>query len=943
MGEKIIVGPIDKGLRNNREPFIIDNDSFPKLVNAYQWRGRIRRKRGTQFLTRLQRFFNSNSTAYSSTVTFNLVAGAGNILTGFSLQTNGNIIPGSVTITDTTAGNVYTDPGLDGILVGVPGGSGTINYATGDITIAGGAADAISAIFTYYPDLPVMGLEDFKRTNNAFPGTIGFDTRYAYNILTVEPYTSYDISFYKNESADPINLPGYIPKTVWTPTIWNGQDYQQFWSVNYQGALWVTNGITIPFSITNIGMQFKPVTGVNIIVNGAIGPPVVPAIADITIVGHGLVQGDFLFFNEIGGITGINFQTGYVISADPQAPNIVRVEFPNAVLGGVYSTGGISQYLTSMANPTLDCIRWFDGDPTNGNIVTPGFSTGLGWVNFMPPLSLNPYSIAQTPPAIYYLVGARMITPYKDRLLFVGPVIQSSTGNPIYLQDTVIYSQNGTPYYTASFVGDQTTVTRADIVFNPILVPVNQTASAAAWIEDQTGFGGFISAGLDEPATTLSSNEDVLMIGFDPNIQTKLIYSGSDIVPFNFYLINSEYGSSSTFSSVNLDRGVITIGNRGIVITAQDQCSRIDLEIPDQVFQFNLFNNGNERVTSQRDFINEWVYFSYVSNELAPKGPLTYKFPNQTLFFNYRDNSWAIFNETYTHYGQFRKQTGFTWATVGRVYPTWSAWNDPWDSGESNLLQPDVIAGNQQGFVFIRGEGTGEQKSLYIRDIDGATNTVTSPDHGLNLGDYIFISGALGTIATEVNGKIFSVVNPTRDTFELNPTIGTGTYLGTGVITRLYIPQIQTKQFPVAWGMGRKTRLGVQQYLLTKTSNAQITLLIFLSQNASDAYNDGAIVPRPGVQNSSLIYSTVLYTCPESTNLGLTPANVNIMMPTASSQAQVWHRKNTSLIGDTVQVGFTLSDPQMRFLTENGSFRDQTAEIELHSLILDVTPSQMLV
>lgn len=932
MGEKIIVGPIDKGLKNNREPFVIDNDSFPKLINAYQWRGRIKRKRGTQFLTRLRRFFNSTSISYSANSTFNLVGGAGNILTGFSLQINGNIFPGSVTITDTNTGEIYTDPAKDGTLSGSLGGSGTINYATGDITIAGGGADAISATFQYYPDLPVLGLEDFKRNTSAFPGTIGFDTTYSYIIQTIAPYTAYDISFYKNLSSG--TYPGYTQKTFWTPTTWNGQNYQQFWSTNYQGAFWVTNGINVPFSITNIGMQFKPILTVTVTSGGP------PAIATLQITGHGLVVGDFVFINEVATTTGINFQTGYVVSVINA--NNVSVEFPNAIIA-TNGTGGIAQYLTSRANPTVDCIRWFDGDPTDGNVLTPGFSTGRGWVNFMPPLSLNPYSIAQTPPAIYYLVGARMIAPFKDRLLFVGPVIQSSSGSPIYLQDTVIFSQNGTPFYTASFVGDQTNVTQADRVFNPILVPQNQTATAPAWIEDQTGFGGFLSAGLDEPATTLSSNEDVLMIGFDPNIQTKLIYSGSDIQPFNFYLINSEYGSSSTFSSVNLDKGVITIGNRGIVITSQDQCSRIDLDIPDQVFQFNLFNNGNERVTSQRDFINEWVYFTYISNELSPKGPTTYTFPNQTLFFNYRDNSWAIFNESYTHYGQFRKQTGFTWSTVGTVYPTWEDWNDPWDSGESNLLQPDVIAGNQQGFVFIRSEGTGEQESLYIRNINGSANLVTSPDHCLNVGDYIFISDSIGTISSQVNGKIFSVVNPTKDTFQLNPTITTGTYLGQGVITRLYIPQIQTKQFPVSWGMARKTRLGVQQYLLTKTQNAQITLLIFLSQNASYAYNSGAIVPRPNVQNSSLIYSTVLHTCPESTNLGLTPANVNIMMPTAIAQQQIWHRKNTSLLGDTIQIGFTLSDAQMRFLNANGSFRDQTAEIELHSLILDVTPSQLLV
>src|SRR5208337_1106173 len=104
--------------------------------------------------------------------------------------------------------------------------------------------------------------------------------------------------------------------------------------------------------------------------------------------------------------------------------------------------------------------------------------------NFMPPISQLNFSIADLPPAIYYLVGARMIVPFKDRLLFLGPVVQTSTGAPIYLQDTVVYSQNGTPYYTSSFQNITPTIdnpTLAGITFNPILVPTNQIATAPAY------------------------------------------------------------------------------------------------------------------------------------------------------------------------------------------------------------------------------------------------------------------------------------------------------------------------------------------------------------------------------------------------------------------------------------------------------------------------------
>lgn len=934
MGEKLIVGPYNKGLRNDVTAFNIDNDSFPTLRNAYQWRGRLKRKRGTSFLGRLTRFFNSASTAYGNITSFNLVAGAGNILTAFGLQANGNIIPGSVHLTDATIGNVFTDDS-NGNLVGVPAGTGIINYATGAITIMAGGADLINTVsFLYNPDLPVLGLRDFAVVSTQFPDTIAFDTKYSYNIQLTFPYSIYDVSFYKNPTAS-ISLPGYIQKAVVTPTSWNGADYQQFWTINYQGAMWATNGITVPFDPTKVGMQFNNITAVAIV-----GPGTPPAIVTITTLQNtNLVVGDFVFLNEILGMTGINYQTGYVIAVP--ALNQITVELPNATVGGFYSSGGIVQYLTNRSDTTRDSLRWYDGDPTDGNPTTPTLNGNDGWVNFAPPLSNAPFSIADKPAAIYYLVGARMILPFKDRLLFFGPVIQTSNKgvNPIYLQDTVIYSQNGTPYYTSSFTAPVINYPLFPVTppnYVPILVPDNQTATPTAYIEDITGFGGNITAGVEQDIITAAPNEDVLIVGFT-RLETRLVYSGNDIIPFNFFFINSELGAGSTFSAITLDKGIMTQGSRGFVITSQVGSQRFDLEIPDEIFQVRRLDNGTERVTAQRDYVNEWAYFTY------PVNAVNYKFPTQTLQYNYRDETWSLFRESYTTYGLFRKQTGYTWSTIGTVYPTWASWTVPWNAGSSTLLQPEVIAGNQQGFILVRAVGTNEGNSLYIQNIVGST--ITSPDHCLSVGDYFIISGALGTVASLVNGKIFSVATVIdSNNFTTDPVIPSGlTYFGSGLIKRMYVPFIQSKQFPTSWGIARKTRIGVQQYLLTTTNNSQITLQIYLSQDASNAYNEGLIFPDPNADNDSLIYSTVLFTCPESTNLGLTAANTNLQMITnpttgASGQKQIWHRINTSLIGDTVQVAFTMSDAQMRDV----NFTNQFEEIEIHGFILDVNPSQIL-
>jgi hypothetical protein len=809
---------------------------------------------------------------------------------------------------------------------------GTIRYTDGRITIAAEAGNSATAIFRFYPNLAILGLEDLELPSLTFPGTIDFNKRFSYNTQTSSPFTIHNVSFYKNPPSG--SFTGYTQKTTWTPTFWNGQDYQQFWTTNYEGALWATNGTEVPFSTTNIGMQYKAVG-----VNGA----VVVSATDVdftTTTNHPFVVGDFVFANEFTGVNGLNFQTGFVISPPAPGATTFRARFPSATISGGPGSNGIVQALTTMCQPdvasttpttTRDCLRFYDGQPVDSS-TTPAFMTSAGWVNFCPPLVSGPntiFPIANLPAAQYYLIGAKMIVPFKDRLLFIGPIVQTSVqGSQKYLQDTVIYSQNGTPYYTGNF--PYTTVNPSASVLatattTPILVPSDQTSQPSTFWEDLPGFGGFIQAGFSEPIVTVSSNEDVLIMGFARK-KARFVYTGNDIIPFNFFVINSEYGSQSTFSAINMDRGVLDIGSRGLTLTTQVSSERMDLEIPDEIFQFGLSNRGRERVCAQRDFLNEWVFFSYLPNETV------HFFPTQTLFFNYRNHSWAIFHEAYTSYGLFRQANGLLWQDI--TYLTWDEWNDPWDSGSQTVLNPKVIAGTSQGFIMIRDQGTGEDPSNYISDILGTT--ITSPNHCLDTGDYIVISGVIGTAAaTFLNGKIFQIKFLTTDTFQISlaTPIPADSYIGDGVFTRIYVPMIQTKQFPVAWEMGRKTRIGPQQYLFTTTDTGQITLLIFLSQNGASSYN----LPQ---ENGAIIYSTVLPTSPE---LGSTVAveqqfRKNLLTPDASSQAQIWHRMNTSLIGDTVQIGFTLSDAQLL----NSSFLYQFKEIELHSFILDVSPSQVL-
>lgn len=1005
MPDQLLIGNNFQGQKTYLPPFKIDNDAFPLLYNAYSWRGRIKRKRGTSLLGQLQRQIDSVAVPDFTIKPWlfgplALVAGAGNLITGpwqtntnasYSLEATSTIVPGSINVT--VGANTYTEPANpDGTLIGTPAGTGTINYATGAINISGGGVGPLTGTFSYYPGLPVLGLADFQinqsevtnpLTSALFPILLAFDQKYSYQInQALTPASFYNTTFYK---------------TTGNPFTWSGEDFQQFWTTNYSGALWATNN--------KPGFNFK------LLGNG--NPSTIfqisATVAGVNLTAHGLIVGDLIFINEVTGTiaTGSgNTQNQNVNGQTGRVTTIINADAFNAIFdgnlgttlanfqAGATGTGGIAQYLTNTI-PGQDGIKWYDGDPTNADGIPPNVATGKGWVNFSPPLTATSVSINNLTTATYYLVGALSILPFKDRLLFFSPWIQSSTGQAIQLIDTVLWSWNGTPYYAA-------------------VVPTNQTSNFKAYFVDQTGLGGYLSAGISQPIKTVSNNEDVLLIGFGGDgRKTRFVYSGNDLQPFLFFTINSELPSFSTFSSVALDRGAIDIGQYGIAITDQQSSQRIDLDIPDSVFQIQLENNGADRVNAIRNFFREWIYFSYPTNEnISPFDTENnqWKFPTQTFLFNYRDNTWAILYENYTSHGYYRPQTLITWATL--PYLEWTQWNSPWNSGSNSKLFTQVIAGNPQGYVLIQEEeSTDESISGTISAISNNNNNleITSTNHCVSINDFLYVTTLLdstvdtitgvtlgtttiiavvnsfvvgqyvfignitgtsqlngnvykvlttsgtqieidvdsttfsnyvsgGTVQSATLGQIGKVVNtPDADHFVLDIAFPTNiTYIGLGNFIRLSQPFIQTKQFPVYWQEGRKVRLGVQRYLFDTTADAQVTIDINLSQDSVNAWNDSTL-PQVGTPNG-LIYSQTVFTCPESTNLGLTPANVNLQMPLGNdqNQEQCWHRMNTSLIGDTVQLSITLNNDQMRNLDY------ATSEITLHAIQINLDRGPLL-
>jgi len=204
------------GLVQEREEFLLPDDAYPILQNAYVWREKLLRKSGFQLLGRLQRNL-TNKTLTS-------LDGSGNysntLISDVPLLSTSTLVPGTVVVT-VTGGGVFTDQG-DGTMKRVGGsGTATINYATTKLIITGGGAGrAVSANFSYYPGLPVMGIRTQELANSANDQTIFFDQKYAYT------YNGSTQQFQE-----------FISGTTWNAQSNGVQATDFFWSTNY----WVSD------------------------------------------------------------------------------------------------------------------------------------------------------------------------------------------------------------------------------------------------------------------------------------------------------------------------------------------------------------------------------------------------------------------------------------------------------------------------------------------------------------------------------------------------------------------------------------------------------------------------------------------------------------------------------------------------------------------------------
>lgn len=339
------------------------------------------------------------------------------------------------------------------------------------------------------------------------------------------------------------------------------------------------------------------------------------------------------------------------------------------------------------------------------------YTNGVQWINFSPTINAAGDVLAQ----------CLALLPFRGRLVAFNTLEGPNLANSVSFPNRIRWAAIGTPFSTAS----------------AIVTAVNPNA----WRDDIRGQGGFLDIPTSESIVAVGFVRDNLVI-YCERSTWQLRYTGRSIAPFQIEKVNSELGSESTFSAVQFDTSLIGIGDKGIVECDSYKSERIDVKIPDLVFEFKNENEGTKRVHGIRDFQQRLAYWTYVYN---PSETPNQKFPNRRLVYNYENDSWAIFTDSLTTLGTFQEAVSRTWLNADS---TWDQANFPWLDVPAQF--PYVVGGNQQGYVLKLSSNlspkTTNDVTLFITNITGNTTTptiITSPNHNLVTGQVVTIHNLL--------------------------------------------------------------------------------------------------------------------------------------------------------------------------------------------------------
>ncbi len=424
--------------------------------------------------------------------------------------------------------------------------------------------------------------------------------------------------------------------------------------------------------------------------------------------------------------------------------------------------------------------------------------------------------------------------------------------------------------------------------------------AATAWRQDIPGQGNAIDAATMEDIVSCEFIKDRLIVFFERSTW-ELAFTGNQAQPFTWQKLNAQLGAESPWSVVPFDKIALVVGNTGIHVCNGVNVERVDDKIPDEVWNIHTGSASARRVYGTRDYFAEQVYWVFPNPDADPSSQV---FPNQVLVYNYKLGSWAINDDSITAFGPYFESTvsAITWDSTDI---TWDNNEITWGSGVVQPLNQYVLAGNQEGFVFIIDSNLAQNApALQITNITAPANVVTLKviDHNFNVQDYIyiqFLNGLTGPflpiyeIASIIDKDTFTIVAP--DILARLAAPISEVYTGGGTIARVSRIDILTKQFNFYVTEERDCQVERVDFNVDRTDSGQITI---------DYATDSSSPEADGLVEASQVTGTI------TGNSVLTTAPY-ALYPIEAKQDRLWHPVYVWADGSSVQLRIYLSDSQM--------------------------------
>lgn len=542
-------------------------------------------------------------------------------------------------------------------------------------------------------------------------------------------------------------------------------------------------------------------------------------------------------------------------------------------------------------------IFWATNYSNNDPIRYCNGQTGTNWVNFQPIINA----------AGERLLQALAMLPFRGRMLAFNTVEGLALPSLRY-SNRIRWCAIGNPFTEVS--------------------PIVSVVNVDSWRDDIRGKGGFLDIPTSEDIVSVGFVRDNLVI-YCERSTWQLRYTGRTVAPFQIEKVNSELGSGSTYSAIQFDTSLVGIGDKGIVECDSFKSERIDIKIPDFVFNLQSKNNAYKRIHGVRDFENRLAFWTYCSD--TNNGT----YPDKRLSYNYENDSWAIFTDSLTTMGTFNVTSGRTWLNtkVAWINAKFAWINQPEQS-------PVIVGGNQQGFIEMLDELTTNDPSLYITAITANTLTPTvinCINHNMKTGTIIKISGIpSGTpFATSLNNNVFFIIRIDANNFSLwvydpisdefsTPQLDIETgYVGGGLISIRDNFNITSKKFNLV-EYGTSIMLGYMDILMEATGQenpGEIAMNVYLDYNDVETSNT---LPENSIANGS---STA------------TPdAFFNAIIPTTSSSlnnkggTKFWQRVYCPTRGNFITIQFTFNNRQM-------ATQPQELDVQIDAQTLYIKPA----